>query len=113
MTAGLKIVIPVSDLAAAKRLYGELVGVGPSMDEAYYVGFDLDGVHLGLDPNGAANGLSGPVAYWPVDDIAARLAALVDTGAQEQQPVTDVGGGASIATVKDGDGNVVGLIGLS
>jgi hypothetical protein len=39
MTSGMKTVLyPVTDIAAAKRLYGKLFGVAPDMDEAYYVG---------------------------------------------------------------------------
>ncbi len=40
MTSGIRTVIyPVKNLAHAKALYGTLLGVAPSMDEAYYVGF--------------------------------------------------------------------------
>jgi predicted enzyme related to lactoylglutathione lyase len=35
---------------------------------------------------------------------------LVDAGAETQQEVTDVGGGKLVATVKDADGNVIGLL---
>ena len=110
MTSGMRTVIPVKDLAAAKELYGTLFGVAPSMDEVYYVGFDVDGQHVGLDPNGHTKGMTGPVEYWQVDDITKSLDALLAAGAEAQQPVTDVGGGTLIATVKDRDGNVIGLV---
>jgi predicted enzyme related to lactoylglutathione lyase len=54
--------------------------------------------------------MTGPVGYWHVDDIKQILKALVDTGAEAQQEVKDVGGGKLIASVKDADGNVIGLI---
>ena len=39
---GIKIVIyPVKDVARAKALYSELLGVEPYVDEAYYVGFRI------------------------------------------------------------------------
>jgi predicted enzyme related to lactoylglutathione lyase len=110
MTSGMRTVIPVKDLAAAKELYGTLFGVAPSMDEVYYVGFDVDGQHIGLDPNGHGKGMTGPIDYWQVDDINKSLEALLAAGAEAQQPVTDVGGGTQIATVKDRDGNVIGLL---
>ena len=110
MTSGMRTVIPVKDLAAAKELYGTLFGVAPSMDEVYYVGFDVDGQHVGLDPNGHTKGMTGPVTYWRVDDINERLAALLGAGAETEQPVNDVGGGRLIATVKDADGNPIGLL---
>jgi predicted enzyme related to lactoylglutathione lyase len=104
------VLYPVKDIAAAKQVYGHLLGVAPSMDEAYYVGFDVDGQHIGLDPNGHGKGMNGPVGYWHVDDINESLAALLAAGAATQQPVSDVGGGKLVATVADADGNVIGLL---
>ncbi len=43
MTSPMRTVIPVKDLDAAKELYGTLFGFEPSMDAAYYVGFEGDG----------------------------------------------------------------------
>lgn len=105
----LRIVYPVTDLAQAKALYRTLLGVEPSIDQPYYVGFDVNGEHVGLNPSGHAQGMTGPISYWPVEDIAKSLQQLFEAGAQEHQPVRDVGG-AKIAAVVDADGNVTGLI---
>jgi predicted enzyme related to lactoylglutathione lyase len=111
MTEGIKTFIyPVKDLAKAKTLYGELLGVEPSMDEAYYVGFNVAGQEVGLDPHGHSKGMTGPVGYWHVDDIKRSVKALLDAGAEALQEVKDVGGGKLIASVKDADGNVIGLV---
>lgn len=111
MTASLRTIIyPVKDLARAKQLYSTLLGVAPVMDAAYYVGFNVAGQDIGLDPHGHQQGVTGPVGYWHVDDIQQSLAALLDAGAQPQQAVKDVGGGKLIASVKDADGNIIGLI---
>jgi len=111
MTAGLKtIVYPVKDLDGAKALFSALLGVEPYADEPYYVGFKDAGQDVGLDPNGHAKGMTGPVPYWHVSDIRARLAALREQGAELLQDVQDVGGGRLIASVKDTDGNPVGLV---
>jgi extradiol dioxygenase family protein len=57
MTEGVKtIMYPVTDLANAKTLYGELLGVELYMDEAYYVGFNIEGQNIGLDPTATARG---------------------------------------------------------
>ena len=57
MAKGIKtIVYPVKDLAKAKVLYGQLVGVEPYADEPYYVGFRVGGQEIGLDPNGHSRG---------------------------------------------------------
>ncbi len=111
MTEGIKTFIyPVKDLAKAKTLYSELLGVEPYMDEAYYVGFDVEGQDVGLDPHGHSQGMTGPVGYWHVDDIKSSVKALLDAGAEAHQEVKDVSGGKLIASVKDADGNVIGLI---
>jgi len=53
---------------------------------------------------------SRPVGYYHVDDIKKSLQQLLDAGAQAQQEVKDVGGGKLIASVKDADSNIIGLI---
>ena len=110
MASGMKtITYPVKDLSAAKRLYGGLFGVEPYIDEPYYAAFNVGGHDVGLDPNGHGKGMTGPIAYWHVDDINKGLEALLDAGAEADQSIQDVGGGALIATVKDTDGKVTGL----
>ena len=47
--------------------------------------------------------------YWHVDDINKSLQLLLDSGAQTLQDVKDGGGGKLIASVKDANGNVIGL----
>ncbi len=111
MTSGMKTIIyPVKDLAKATTLYSELLGVQPYVAEPYYVGFTVGDQEVGLDPNGHAQGMSGPLGYWQVDDIAGTVTALLAAGADLQQAVRDVGGGKLIASVKDPDGNTIGLI---
>ncbi len=111
MTAGVQtIMYPVKDLDRAKAVFGALLGVEPYADEPYYVGYKAAGQDVGLDPNGHAKGMTGPVPYWHVDDIAATLAALVTAGAETLQDVQDVGGGRKIAFLKDTDGNMIGLL---
>ena len=108
MTQGMRtIVYPVKDIARAKTLFTGLLGVEPYVDEAYYVGFRVGDQEIGLDPNGHKEGMT---PYWHVDDIKTSLQTLVDAGAQTQQEVKDVGGGRLIASVKDADGNIIGLL---
>jgi predicted enzyme related to lactoylglutathione lyase len=113
MNQGIRTVIyPVKDIAQAKTLYSKLLGVEPSMDEAYYVGFRVGDQDIGLDPNGHNQGMTGPVGYFHVSDIQKSLQSLLGAGAQIQQEVKDVGGGKLIASVKDADSNIIGLIQL-
>jgi predicted enzyme related to lactoylglutathione lyase len=104
------IIFPVRDVEKAKAHYTALLGVEPYMEQPYYVAYSVGGQDIGLDPNGHSHGMTGPLAYLHVDDIAKRLQALVDAGAEVLQQPKDVGGGKLLATVKDADGNVTGLI---
>jgi predicted enzyme related to lactoylglutathione lyase len=108
---GIKTVLhPVSDLAKAKPVYTAILGVEPAHDADYYVGYEANGQHIGLVPNGAQQGMTSPVAYWHVSDIEAKLAEVAAAGATLKDPVRDVGGGRLVATVIDPDGNVLGLL---
>jgi predicted enzyme related to lactoylglutathione lyase len=103
------VIFPVHDVDKAKPLYTTLLGIEPYMDQPYYVGYRTGDQEIGLDPNGHAKGMTGPVGYVEVADIAASLAALVEAGASVKDDVNDVGGGKLIATVTDPDGNILGL----
>jgi len=110
-THGIKTVLhPVSDLSAAKSVYAALLGVQPQTDAAFYVGFDVDGQHIGLVPGGGPQAMTSPVAYWHVGDIEAKLAEVTAAGATVREPAHDVGGGRLVATITDPDGNVLGLL---
>jgi predicted enzyme related to lactoylglutathione lyase len=111
MTQGFGLIVyPVKDIAVAKAVYSTLLGTEPYADTPYYVGFRVGDQEVGLDPNGHAKGMTGPLAYWQVDDVKQALQALVDAGVQVQQEVTEVGGGKLVASVADADGNVTGLL---
>ena len=110
-TQGIKVVLhPVSDLERAKPLYSALLGVSPTADSSYYVGFDVGGQHIGLVPGGGPQGMSSPVTFWEVSDIEAKLAELTAAGATVKEAAHDVGGGRLVATVTDVDGNDLGLL---
>ncbi len=111
MASGVKTLIyPVKDLDRAKAIFGALLGAEPSVDSPYYVQFEVGDQRLGLDPNGHTRGFPGSVGYWEVEDINARFQELLAAGATEHESPKDVGNGALIASVKDADGNVIGLI---
>ena len=110
-TEGIKTVLhPVSDLDAAKAVYAALLGVPPTADSAYYVGFDAAGQHIGLVPGGGLQNMTSPVTYWHVTDIETKLAEVTSAGASLKDPARDVGGGRLVATFTDPDGNVLGLV---
>jgi predicted enzyme related to lactoylglutathione lyase len=104
------IVSPVRDLDAAKAVYAALLGTGPHTDQPYYVGFNVGGVEIGLDPHGHKKGLTAPVPYIRVADLDAAVTEVQEAGATLAGEPQDVGGGTRIATVTDADGNTLGLI---
>ena len=80
-TEGIKIVLhPVSDMVRAKAVYTTLLGIEPQADAPYYVGYDTDGQHIGLVPDGGPLGMTSPVAYWRVADIEEKLAEVTGAG---------------------------------
>lgn len=114
MTQGIRTIIyPVNDISQAKALYSTLLGVEPYMDQPYYVGFTVGDLDVGLDPNAHKMGVTVPIGYYHVSDIQTSLQSLLDVGAHLQQEVKDVGGGKLIASVKDADGNIIGLMQLA
>ena len=108
MNKGIKTIIyPVKDIAQATTLFRKFLGVDPYSDQPYYVGFKIGDEDIGLVPN---NPEAGMTAFYHVDDIRNSLQILVDTGAKIIQDIKNVGGGRSIASVKDNDNNIIGLI---
>jgi predicted enzyme related to lactoylglutathione lyase len=105
------IIYHVKDLAKAKEWYIQLTGIKPYFDEVFYVGFDINGYELGLDPD-LTNVKEGnhSVAYWSVEDIDSALEKAVELKAKIITPATNVGGSIFTAVVEDPSGNYIGFI---
>ena len=112
MIKGLATVIyHVRDLDRAKAWYAVAFQQAPYFDQPFYVGFNVAGYELGLQPSEAsANKTEAVVAYWGVEDANASLAYLLERGATLNEAVQDVGENIKVATVKDPFGNVFGII---
>jgi predicted enzyme related to lactoylglutathione lyase len=110
---GLRTVIyHVTDLDRAKQWYSATFGLAPYFDQPYYVGFNVGGFELGLDPDCSVQrpGAGGATAYWGVSNAADAVARFVGAGGTAHGAVRDVGDGIRVATVADPFGNVIGLI---
>ncbi len=100
------------DLGQAKAWYSRVLGIAPYFDQPFYVGFNVGGYELGLDPDSSTTpaGSGGVVVYWGVPDAVAALERLLSLGATERSGVQDVGESIRVATVLDPFGNIFGII---
>lgn len=101
------LVIPVSDVEAAKAIYSALLG-DPHTDQPYYVGFNVDGFEVALNPGHIS---SGPVAFADVEDLDATRETLLAAGATERSAPRQVAPEARVCILADSDGNPIGLRG--
>lgn len=110
---GLRTVIyRASDLSKAKTWYTAVLGIEPYFSEPFYVGFNVGGFELGLDPDARdlAQGSGGVIAYWGVENADTALQKLLELGATTHRPIQDVGEGIRVASVLDPSGNILGII---
>ena len=110
---GLRTVIyPAPDLVKAKAWYSKALGIEPYFDQPFYVGFNVGGYELGLDPDASSTpgGNGGGAAYWGVANAEAAFRELISIGAKERSAVQEVGEGIRVATVFDPFGNILGVI---
>jgi predicted enzyme related to lactoylglutathione lyase len=101
------------DLQAAKAWYTSAFGIQPNIDQPFFVGFNIGGFELGLDPDATEvpGGKEGAIAYWGVEDAAVALDCLVRLGATKRTGVLEfLGGSVKLATVFDPFGNILGMI---
>jgi len=113
MIQGLRTAIyKVSDMDQAKLWYAQAFDTKPYFDEPYYIGYNIRGFELGLQPRSENDPPPGEnvLVYWGVDEIQDAYQRLVEMGAKEHESPTNVGGELMVATVKDPWDNILGLI---
>lgn len=105
------IIYGVNDIEKAKFWYESALQLRPYFDKPFYVGFEVGGTELGLDPNATPIGTisAGVVAYWEVVDIENEYERLVSIGAKEHEKPHDVGSGMQTAIIVDPFGNLFGM----
>ncbi len=102
----------LGNLDRAKEWYVMVLDIRLYFDEPFYLGFDLGGFELGLQPDkpGALRVSTGVIAHWGVDNADATFGRLLELGATEHSGDQDVGDGLRVATVLGPYGNVLGII---
>ncbi|MDQ7949720.1 MAG: VOC family protein [Pedobacter sp.] len=112
MLQGLRTVVyHVADLSVAKEWYKKVFDISPYFDEPFYVGYNVGGYELGLDPDPTTytSGQSS-FAYWGVADVKASFERLNDLGVAVHEAPKNVGGPIWVCSFYDPFGNVIGLI---
>lgn len=101
----------VKDISKAKEWYALAFETKPYFDEAFYVGFNIGGYELGLQPEEKPLSKSDAVvSYWGTNDVEANFQRLLNLGAIAHEKPQNVGGEIVVATLKDPWDNVIGLI---
>lgn len=102
----------VTDIKKANMWYAKLFQTQPYFDEPFYVGFNIGGFELGLQPTDSKPILneSNSVTYWGVENIDKAFSDCIERGAVEHEKPTNVGGDLMIASIIDPWNNIIGLI---
>lgn len=102
----------VGDIDNAKEWYTKAFETKPYFDEPFYVGFNIGGYELGLQPEEDIAAIKGDsvLTYWGVDNVELCYKHLLKLGAIEHEKPQNVGGEIVVATVKDPWDNIIGLI---
>lgn len=101
-------IYPTDDLVASVKYFNELLGIEPYFDEQFYVGYNVGGYELGIDPN--SDVADGVQSYWGVADAVSAAEELIASGARVVAEVNDVGEGIKVAQFRLPDGNLFGII---
>lgn len=109
---GLRTVIyKVSDLPNAAEWYSQAFGTKPYFVKPYYIGFNIGGYELGLQPEEEKSTKGENVlCYWGVSEIAGSFEKFIELGATFYEQPQNVGGDIVVAAVKDPWENIIGLI---
>ncbi len=111
--------IPVADVARARKLYEEKVGLKPKQEYAGGVIYECgNGSWVFMYPSPGAGTSKASTAFWAVDDVVAEVAELKARGVTfEEYNIPGIkmensiatGGGAKTAWFKDTEGNILAV----
>lgn len=106
------VIYKVGDISVAKDWYTEAFGIQPYFDQPFYMGFEIGGYELGLQPeeNPTKDKVESVITYWGVEDINMEFNRFLSLGATVHEKPQDVGEGIMTASLKDPWGNIIGLI---
>ena len=102
----------VKNMEEAKSWYSKAFECEPYFDEPFYMGFNIGGYELGLQPESEIKKEKQDtvLTYWGVDHIDSEYKRFLALGAEVHEAPKNVGGELMVASVKDPWGNIIGLI---
>ena len=102
----------VSNIEEAKKWYSTIFETTPYFEASCYVGFNIEGYELGLQPEteNISNKTDNVITYWGVDEINLMFNRCLELKATLHESPVDVGEGIMMASVKDPWDNIIGLI---
>ena len=103
--------VPTAELQKAKEWYAKVFRTEPYFDEPYYVGYNIGGYELGVQPEDFESPKTPNVAcFWGVQNIQDQFDFFIKNGATIDEEPMNVGGEIMVATVKDPWNNLIGFI---
>lgn len=102
----------VANINTAKKWYTKAFQTPPYFEESFYVGFNIAGYELGLQPEEkpVLAKTENVLSYWGVENIQVEYDRLLALGATTHEAPTNVGGELMVTTIIDPWGNIIGLI---
>ena len=102
----------VPDLDKARKWYTEVFATDSYFDMPFYVGFNIAGYELGLQPDekNETSKSENVEIYWGVNDVQKSYDRFLSLGATSHNPPQNVGEEIIVATVKDPWGDIIGII---
>lgn len=84
----------VGDIENAKNRYANVFMTQPYFDQPIYVGFNVGGYELGLQPEKtpSTDKTESVVIYWDLEDIQSVCNDFIKAGATENEKPYNVGG---------------------
>ena len=102
------LIYPTSNMSEAKQWWRSFLGVDPYFDEPFYVGFNVGGYEIGLNPGAAME--FGPITFIGVESIEEALTQAKAKGASVESGIDEVGDGIKVAQLISPTGERFGLI---
>ena len=103
------VIVSTPHMTELAAWYREVLELGEWEQYPGHLGQRVGTVWFGLDEVGVATPGSRTVAWFRVDDLQATFERATATGAEVISPPTQKAFGYELASVKDPDGNPVGL----